>query len=585
MRLIWVDGKLEMQLFSFTQNLRRYDNDALRGDLQAGLTVAVVAIPQTMAYAMLAGVAPVYGLYAAIIMASVAAWWGSSRFLNTGPTNTAALLTAAALAPLAPVEDKMALVCVITLLVGLMRLLMGLARFGQLADFVPESALLGFTVGAGILIALGQLHHLLGVPPPAAPSCPGRFLETLGAVPGADPAALLTGLFTLAVMFFFGKRARRFPAALLAIGLAALAARFLEGVHPLRTVRDLAALPRGWPELVFPHAPAEVWIALLPSALAIAVIGLIEAASIGQVLALRHQERIDLNREFTAQGLSQILAAFFGAIPGSGSFSRSRLVEQSGGRTRLAHLYFSLAIAALLLLAPGILEWIPVASLAGLLIYIGLRLVDIHRIQRVFSTSATDTVILLLTFFITVFGRIEYGIFAGVAGAALVHLQRARELRLVEYLPDGPGRLEERPYEPGAVHPAGALVAVGVSGDLFYGLSMALRDQLRAIIETQQPRHLVIRVRRAYSIDYSCWSVLFDLADAFQGQGGRVYLCGVRPDYQRIIRQAGMESVLPEGQIFPATRAPFEAFANCLRALPGLPPVWSAYLRAADRAP
>ncbi len=537
---------------------------AWRRDLQAGVTVAVFAIPQAMAYAMLAGVSPVHGLYAAVVMSMVAALLGSSPYVNTGPTNSAALLTAGALAPLAVEGQLMAYMATLCFLVGLIRLALGMMKCGSLLAFVPESSFLGFTVGAGLLIALGQLHHLLGVPAPAAVWMPARFAETLRAWENIQPWSLGIGLGTIALTLVFEKRAKRFPVAMCIMVVCGLIAWAVRDIHALRVVGDVARIPAGLPPWSLPLVDPEIMAALFPAAAAIAVIGLIEAASIGQTLALRNGQHFDVNREFVGQGGAQVAGAFFSGIPGSGSFSRTLLIEASGGVTRMANIYFGLATAAALLVVPRLLEWIPVSALAGLLFYIGIRLVDLRHIRRVLATSRTDTVIMVLTLLITVFYRIEAGIVAGVLGAALVHLYRTRTLHITEYVPDEKGHVKEVPYAPGIRHASSEVVVVGITGDLYYGVAMLMRNQLQDIIRDQKPRHLVVRVRRALSIDYSCWSALFDVAEGFHRQGGSVYLCGVRKEHEAIIEQAGMRAILPKANVFPATASPFEAFGRCL---------------------
>lgn len=551
----------------FLPDLFNITRSQVRADVIAGLTVAVFAVPQSMAYAMLAGVPPIYGLYTAIVMSIVAALWGSSAFVNSGPTNSAALLTAAALLPFAGRPDYMAYIATLGLLAGLIRLAMGCAKLGNLLDFVPESAFLGFSIGAGLLISLGPLHHLLGVATPEATWFPARLMETASHIPETNVTALIIGLMTLGIMLLLNHRSGKIPVALLAIGSAALAAWLLRMHYPVHTVRDVAEIPFGLPGIAIPQLDIQTLHDLLPAAFAIAVIGLIEAASIGQTLALRRNQQLDVNQEFIGQGISQIAGAFLSCMPGSGSFSRSLLIEASGGATRFANVFFGLATLGALLSIPRLLEWIPVSALAGLLLYIGVRLVDLPRLRRVFATSTTDGAILITTLLVTVFYRIEYGIFAGMVGAALMHLHRTRELQLVEYIPADNGRITECPYDKNAPHEPADIVALGVSGDLYYGLSSTLRSQLTRIIESRQPRHLVLRMRRAYSIDYSCWNVLFDIAEHLDHHGGRLYLCGVRPDFQTITHQAGMQHILPADRFFPATDSPFQAFDQCIASI------------------
>ncbi|MCS7082400.1 MAG: SulP family inorganic anion transporter [Bacteroidetes bacterium] len=566
----------------FLEDLRRYDAHKLRLDLQAGLTVAVFAIPQVMAYAILAGVPPVYGLYAAITASAVAALWGSSPFVNTGPTNSASLLTAAALSALANSPAFLELVFAFTLLVGLIRLAFGLLRLGGLVRFVPESAFLGFTIGAGLLIGLGQLHHLLGVPAPSGSWFPGRLWQTLSRLPEANPWAAGVGLGTAALLLTFERYNRRFPVALGVIGLATGLVWILAPAE-LALVQDIAPIPRGLPQWHPPILELELIDSLLPAALAVALLGLIEAVSIGQALALKHGQRLNFNQEFFGQGLSHVVAAFFQGIPGSGSFSRSALIEQAGGRTRLANVAYAFWIVIAVLSAGPLLERIPVASLAGLLLYIGYKLLDLRLLRRVWQTSRTDALVLGLTCAVTVLYRIEWGIFVGILVGLAAVLHRARILHLFELIPRPDGSFAEELYLPGRAHAPSALVALSVYGELFFAVAQELREQLHEIVALQRPRLILLRTRGAHSIDYACWNVLFEFAEHLERSGGKLILVGVRPDYARLIQEAGMQAVLPPEQVYPATSSLLEAFRQALRDwLPrleeeALSPAWRAY--------
>lgn len=561
--------------------LRAYGRSALSRDARAGFTVAVFAAPQAVAYALLAGLPPVHGLYAALVMSIVAALWGSSRYVNTGPTNSAALLTAAALAPWAGSPQFLGICFTLTLLVGALRLALGLLRMGRLVQFVPESGFLGFTVGAGLLIALGQLHHLLNVVPGPGTWAPGRVAGTLYHLGELNVHTTGIGLACLLLLLLTDRTRWRNWAPLTAIVLASLYALVLGPASGIRLVRDIVPVGHGLPAFVMPSWSPDTVIALLPSALAISLVGLIEAVSIGLTLALKHRERLDFDREFVGQGMSHLVSAFFQGMPGSGSFSRSALMEHLGAATRLANVYFGLFTAAALLVAPRLLDAIPVSALAGLLLFIGYKLVNVPRILRVVATSRPDVVLLVATFLVTVFVRIEYGIFIGVVLGALLYLQRACGVHLAELVPNGGDRFDELPYEPGVVHAPSALVALTLSGDLFYGQAPGLRDQLEEILRLQQPRHLVIRMRRAYSVDFSCWSALLDCAEALVASGGRLYLTGVRPDLQKVVGREALCRLIPPDRVYAQTEEPFEAFSACLadvlKAMPGdqdLPPAW-----------
>jgi SulP family sulfate permease len=329
----------------------------------------------------------------------------------------------------------------------------------------------------------------------------------------------------------------------------------------VQTVRDIAPVPAGAPPFTFYLPSWALWDDMLPGALAVAAIGLIEAVFIAQTLSLKHQQQVNFNQEFFGQGLGQIASAFWGGFPGSGSFSRSALIEYSGGQTRFANVFFGVfTLLALCFFAPW-LEIIPVASLAGLLLFIGLRFIDLRAMRRVWDTDRSDAIVMLVTLFVTVLIRIEFGFFVGAILAMAFFLNRVRDLQLYELVPRlGKREFEERPYQPGTTHERSDVVALSLHGDLFFGLAKDLRDQLNEIARLQQPKYLIIRTRRAHSIDYSCWNALFEFAQSFQQSGGRLILSGVRDDLICIIEQANMQCVLPAAQLIPHTDKPWEAF-------------------------
>jgi SulP family sulfate permease len=574
-----------ISLWPFLSEWRTWTRRTLRLDLQSGVTVALFAVPQAMAYAVLAGMSPGYGLHTAIVMSIVAALWGSSPFVNTGPTNSSALLAAGVLAAGAAPDRVVLLAFHLTLLVGAVRLAMGLLRVGRLVRFVPQSAFLGFMTGAGFLIAFGQIHHLLGVPSPRQSLFLARMADVLSHLRSANVAAAGIGVGVLVAMLALDRYARRWPVALGVVLAATLAAEFLGPPHPVLRVRDLVPLPRSLPEWHAVPLQVNLLIELLPTAFAVGLVGLIEAVSIGDLLALKHRQRLNVNQEFFGQGLGQLAAAFFHGFPGSGSFSRSGLIEQTGGQTRLANVFFGLATAAMVVLLPGLLDRIPVAALSGLLLYIGVKLVDVHRLRLVQETSGTDLAVLALTFLTTVFVRIEFGLFVGVLAGMAFFLQRAAGLKMLELLPAAGGHFDETAYEPGSAHARSDVVALSVHGDLFFGLAETLREQLDEVLRLQRPRFIILRLRRAFSIDYSCWAVIFDFAETFRASGGRLLLCGVAADLVNTIRHAGADAAISPRQLFAQAPTPFRALEAAIDAvreqLPPdatLAPAWAARL-------
>lgn len=550
----------------FLKVLAGYQKGYLRGDVLAGLTVAVFAIPQAIAYGILAEVNPIHGLYAAMVASIVAALWGSAVFVNTGPTNSASLLTAAALLAYYSTDNFMQVVFLFTLMVGVIRLSMGLLRMGSLVHFVPESAFMGFTMGVGSMISLGRLHHLLGIENAQTRWFPASTFDKLSRVGEADLHTVTVSLISLAVMFGLAKYSKRFPVALLAMVLGLLYALLVPG-NNVMLVRDISPVPIGLPTPVSPFFPG--WTGYLdelaPAAFAVAVVGLIEAVSIGQTLAVRHRMHLNFNQEFFGQGLSMVVSSFFQGIPGSGSFGRSMLMEQSGARTLVANLIFGLATGIFLLTLPGVINLIPTASLAGLLLYIGVKLIDPVRVKRLWRTSSLDTVVMAATFGVTVFWKIEYGILTGVIIAAMMHLQKSRQLHLDEILPAPDGTLDERPYTPGSLHEPSAIVVLTTHGDLGYGVAHELLEQLNEIVQKQNPEIIVMRTRRVFSIDFSCWNAIFDFAEGFQKSGGTLLLSGIDDKTARTIHDAKASKWIPDTQLFTSSENIMESTRRALR--------------------
>jgi SulP family sulfate permease len=579
----------------FLKDLRGYSLRPARQDLQAGLTVAVFAVPQVMAYAILAGVPAVHGLYAAVFASIVAALWGSSPYLNTGPTNSAALLVMAALAAYRGEAEPVAILGLLTLMVGLIRCFAGIIQSGSLANYIPSSALLGFTAGVGVLIALGQVHHILGVKVSNTEWLVFRMAEAFGQIRKTHLSTLLIGLGSLAIMLSCNRYARRWPVALGAITLASVSAWLLGPDSGIWLVRDLGSIPRGLPGPSFPLVDMQLMADLLPTAFSIAVIGLIEATAIAQSLAAKHGQRIDFNQECIGQGFSQVVASFFQGLPGSGSFSRSALIQQAGGATRMANVYFGAVIAGMLMLIPGLLGMIPVTALAGLLLFIGISLVDGKKIRDVFRISREEGLILALTFVVTVFVQVNYGVFVGIIISSLNVLKQAGDLQMNELLPQSERRFREIPLDTGDGRSSSDLVAVGLYGDLFYGVAAELRRRLGDLVKDRHPKHLILRMRRVRSIDYSCWDVIFQLADLLQKQGGVLHVCGANFSIQTGLAKAGLALQISDERVHMAQGSLFASLHNCatgiLKTLPAdavLSDEWkqyrdSAYNEIADK--
>jgi SulP family sulfate permease len=398
----------------------------LRADATAGLLGALLVLPQGVAFAMLAGLPPEYGLYSAIVPCIVAALFGSSRHVMSGPTNANSLALYAVLTPLAVAGSQgyIQLALAVTVLVGLMQWLVGTLRLGSLAHFISPSALFGFTSGAALLIAVHALKDALGMPSPDAHGA-GALLASLAAnLAQVHWGALLVTLTTLAVALLVRRLDKRKPYMLAGLATGALAAAGFNALTEGAPVSVLGALAQPWPPF---HIPSVDWRALpelLSVAFALTIVALAQSISIAKAVATRSGQRIDANREFVGQGLSNIVGGFFSCYLSCGSLNRSIPNYEAGAKTPLASVFSALLLVALVALSAPLLAMIPHAAISGLLLLVAWTLFDIPRWRQLIRTQRGEAIIAAATLAATITIRMEVAILLGTVLSLMVYLHR-----------------------------------------------------------------------------------------------------------------------------------------------------------------
>jgi SulP family sulfate permease len=376
-----------------------------------------------MAFATLAGMPPQYGLYAAMVPCIVAALFGSSRLMVTGPANAISLTTMALIAPLAAPGSLqfIALVLTLTFLVGAMQLALGVARAGRLVDLVPHSVIVGFTAGAAILIINSQVGPFLGLPLPRGTTVVTNLGNAFATLDRLQPAAPLVGAVTIAAALLWQPLNRRVPAMLIAVVAGALAAwliaRFVDQWPPLATVQ---ALPGALPPVSLPDLSIDTVRALFGATLVMTLLALTEAVAIARAVALRYGDRLDGSQEFIGQGLANLAGSFFSAYPASGSFNRSGVNVASGAHTPLAAICASLFLILILLFVAPLARFLPYAAIAGLLFLVAWSLIDRREIARVWHEGPRDRWPLAVTFIATITLSLEWAILLGITAALVV---------------------------------------------------------------------------------------------------------------------------------------------------------------------
>jgi len=527
------------ELVPFIAWMRNYRGRHMRADLVAGLTVAVVAVPQSMAYALIAGVPVQYGLYASIIPTIAACLWGSSAQLITGPTTAVSLVVFTTLAELAQpgTAHYLQLAFLLALVVGAIQIGMGLARLGVFLNFVSHSVILGFSAGAAVLIGFKQIPSFLGLKPAPGSSFLGSLLDMASHLHAAHLATLGLGVLTVAVIIAVKKLRPAWPGTLIAmVAAGALVAGFDLNAHGVAVV---GAIPPSLPPF---HIPWVGWEAhagrLVPGALAIALLGLVEAVSISKAIAGQTRQRLDINQEFLGQGASNLAAAFFSGYPGSGSFTRSAVNYRSGARTPMSGIISGVAVAVTVLLAAPLAASLPVAALAGVLLVVAAEMIRFEDMRRTIRSTRNDAAVLAITFLSTLFLNIEFAIYVGVLLSIGLHMATTSHPRIYSTVPDfKTGQMA------GAAH--GRMCCqmdiIRIEGSIFFGSAAFVQEDLRRRLKSHpELASILIRMHQVNNFDASGVQVLELIAGEVRTRGGGLYFSGVNTRVFQVFKNSGL---------------------------------------------
>ena len=572
----------------------------VRADLIAGVTVAAISLPQSIAYALIAGVDPRFGLYAAIVFTAVAGLLGSSRHLVNGPTGAVSLVVFGALAFIDPEArlDAYEGLFLLAVLVGAIQILIAVLRLGDLTRYISESVVTGFIVGAAGLTLIGQVANALGVKAQGTghQHVLWRLWLTLtqAASPNAKALAISVGAIVLALAARRLVRRFRLPqldmfAVLVLVSAFAWAVGWSEhggGAKP--AVALIEAVPASLPGFHIPDIQWRWFLDLSGSAASIAVLGLLEALAIAKAIAHKSGQTLDYNRQILAEGVGNLVGGFFRCMPGAGSLSRTAINYQAGAQTRFSGV-FTAAIVALVVLTLGPLTaYIPKPALAGLLMVAAARLIDPARLRYVIRGSRYDAALLIATALVAVFVDIEFAILIGVALSVLGYMPRAAKLKATE-LVVSPERVvrERQPSDP----PGRDVVIIDLEGELFFGAAPDMERHLEDAAELARVRGvgcLVLRLKRVRNPDVVALEELDKFLRAAPARGLTVLLAGVRPDLLQALRRIGITSYLDAEHLFPEEDDNFSATLKAIRkayamrgatddAWPAASPVGGAY--------
>ncbi len=552
-------------------SLRKYSRRDFGRDALAGLTVATVAVPQAMAYATIAGIEPQYGLYTAIVMTAVGALFDSSRQLINGPTNAISIALLSALA-LVPENEKLPAAVVMAFLVGLIQMGITLLRLGDLTRYISHAVIIGFTVGAAVLLIFDQLKHFLGLTPQGESTAPfvKRFWLTLCEGGPVDVWTFALGIGTILVawglrrlnVWLSRRRLRLFvPEFLVTLAAAALvvwACRLNEN-----GVRIVGKIPRALPAFGLPALSWQLVNQLLGSSFAVALLGLLEALAMAKAIAAQTHQKLDVHQQCLSQGLANLTGSFFHCFPGSGSLTRSAINQQAGAVSQWSGVVSAAAVAAIVLLFAPLAQHIPRSALAGLLILTGWRMVDRHQLLYHLRATRYDAAILLATALAAVFISVEFCILIGVIMSFVLYVPRAAGAHLTEFTVTPERFVRERvATDP----PCDRILLYNLEGELFFGSAPSLEAQFATIERHARngARVIVLRVKRVRNSDAVCLHLLETFIKRQEERGLAVLLCGVRQDLMRALRGIGLLKHL-DTRLFPEAASVMSSTLDAMR--------------------
>lgn len=531
--------------------LPEYSRDDFRGDLSAGLTVGVMLVPQGMAYALLAGVPAIYGLYASLVPLLVYVVLGTSRHLAVGITALDSLIVVAALSAVAtPMSDDfVGLALLLAVMAGAIQLAMGLAGFGFVVALLSRPVITGFTAAAAITIGLSQLGSLLGLTLVGATDPFSTIYETARSISSVHPPSVAIGTAGIVLLLILRRMAPRVPAALVAVVLATLAVDLL-GLSDggLRVVGDT---PTGLPHPTIPTLDLSAVRQLLPAAITLSLVQFMSVISLGKVFAARHQYRVDPNQELVALGTVNLVGALFRSIPVSGSFSRSAVGERAGGRTPMANAVAAVVVALTLLFLTPLFRSLPIPILASIILVAAFSMVDVRELRLMLRAKRIDGLIALLTFLATLILGIQNGVMVGIFASVVAIMLRISRPHVAELgLLPGTTVFRNLARNPTAERTPG-LHIVRFDASLGFANADFLDEYLTGQALADPAVHTVlIDASSVNDLDLTAAAILLETSRRLTSLGKRLAFFGVKGPVKDVMERSGLLEALGPARLF-----------------------------------
>jgi SulP family sulfate permease len=536
-------GSLKISaILPFLKWARLVSRASLKADLMAGLTGAVIVLPQGVAFATIAGLPPEYGLYTAMVTPIVAALFGSSFHLVSGPTTAISIVVFSAISHYAEpgTPEFISLALTLTFLAGVYQLAFGLARLGALVNFVSHTVVIGFTAGAAILIATSQMKHILGVFIPKGESFLHTWYDIFLQLGNVNLYLVVIALVTIAAALIARRINPKLPNLLIGMVIGSLLALFFN--HYTDDIKLVGEIPAHLPPFTTPEFSLATIRMLAPEAFAVALLGLIEAVSISRAVATKSSQRIDANQEFVGQGMSNMFGSFFSSYAGSGSFTRSGINYEAGARTPLSAIFAAIILMIIVLLIAPLTAYLPIAAMGGVILLVAYNLIDTHHIWSTLKFSASESAILLTTFFATLFLELEFAIYLGVLLSLIFFLAKTSTPNIPTLSFDGDINAANRKLVNIHIKPVRQcpqLKIIRIDMSIYFGSINHIQNRIAGIVENERIYNILVVASGINFIDLAGVEALITENNRLKKLGGGLYFVNLKSPVYKFMAESG----------------------------------------------
>jgi len=524
--------------------IKKYKRSYFKSDLYSGLSVATLCIPQNMAYALIAGLNPIYGLYTSIVSQIISTITGRSSYIIVGPTNLMAMAIASNLNYVAK-NNYLEMVILLTFLVGIFQIIAGLLKLGKLVRYVSHPVIVGLTTGAAIIIGVGQIKNLIGIEIDRTYNIFVEFYKLIFNLNTVNIISLILGSLTIVIILLFEKSHYKVPSYLLGVIIATLITMVF-GLGPV--VNTVGKLNLDNFQISLPNLNTSEILNISSKSLAVAIVGLIQTLAVVKSISVREKEELDINKEFISQGLMNFGLSFFSGFASSASFTNTFANSQSGAKTRISELISALSILIFIIFFGFFIRYIPIASLAGLVLIVASKMVKLDELKELIKSTKADTIIFVLTFLATISSpRIEYAIYLGVLLSIISVLKSSSKAKVghLKYDEDSHTKIVQTVPKEIADD---EYIILNLVGDFTFSAADSFKYELEHV--SNAGCGYIIRIRNIDNIDITSINELKKFINEVHHDDREVLISGVNQKKYKILKNLGIIEMIGEDNVF-----------------------------------